>query len=59
MHCGGCAATVEQAARAVPGVRSVHADPATKEVRVVFEEGALNEELLKEALERAGYPVAA
>jgi copper chaperone CopZ len=59
MHCGGCAATVEQAARTVPGVRSVHADPATKEVRVVFEEGAFNEELLKQALERAGYPVAA
>ncbi len=49
----------QQAARTVPGVRSVHADPTTKEVRVVFEENALNEELLKQALERVGYPVAA
>ncbi len=58
MHCDGCAATVERAARSVPGVRAVQVDLATKQVRVVFEEGA-NEELLKQALERAGYPVAA
>ncbi|MDR7416427.1 MAG: heavy-metal-associated domain-containing protein [Armatimonadota bacterium] len=59
MHCNGCAATVERAARSVPGVRSVHVDLTTKEVRVVFEEGAVNEEALKQALEQAGYPVAA
>ena len=59
MHCNGCAATVERAARSVPGVRSVHVDLAAKEVRVVFEEGAANEEALKQALEQAGYPVAA
>jgi len=59
MHCHGCAATVERAARAVPGVQSVHVDLAAKEVRVVFEEGAANDEALKQALERAGYPVAA
>ncbi len=59
MHCEGCAATVERAARSVPGVRAVQVDLAKKEVRVTFEEGAANEDLLKQALERAGYPVAA
>jgi copper chaperone CopZ len=59
MHCNGCAATVERAARSVPGVRSVQVDLARKEVRVVFEEGAADEEQLKRALEQAGYPVAA
>ncbi len=59
MHCNGCAATVERVARGVPGVRSVHVDLAGKEVRVVFEEGAFDEEALKRALEQAGYPVAA
>lgn len=59
MHCNGCAATVERAARGVPGVRSVHVDLVRKEVRVVFEEGLFDEEALKRALEQAGYPVAA
>ncbi|MDR5689328.1 MAG: heavy-metal-associated domain-containing protein [Armatimonadota bacterium] len=58
MHCNGCAATVDRAARGVPGVRSVHVDLTRKEVRVVFEEGAFDEETLKRALEQAGYPVA-
>ena len=59
MHCNGCAATVERAARGVPGVRSVHVDLTRKEVRVVFEDGSFDEEALKRALEQAGYPVAA
>jgi len=59
MSCSGCVSTVERTVRSVPGVRSVDVDLATKEVRVVFEEGAVNEELLKQALQQAGYPVAA
>jgi copper chaperone CopZ len=59
MHCNGCAATVERVARTVPGVRSVQVDLATKEVRVVFQEGSVNEDQLKHALQLAGYPVAA
>lgn len=58
MHSNGCATTVERAVRGVPGVRSVQVNLAAEEVRVVFEEGLADEEQLKHALQRLGYPVA-
>ncbi|MDY8110235.1 heavy-metal-associated domain-containing protein [Fulvimarina sp. 2208YS6-2-32] len=52
MHCGGCAATIEKALIAVPGVTAVHADPASKTAKV---EGRAAPTDLFSAVKAAGY----
>ncbi|MGO3741667.1 heavy-metal-associated domain-containing protein [Kerstersia sp.] len=53
MKCGGCAAAITQAIKALDPQAVVQADPASKRVSV---QSAASEEALLAALEKAGYP---
>lgn len=55
MKCGGCAAKVEQALKAVIGVEEVQVDFALGIARV---QGAANPQAVVSALNQAGYPTA-
>jgi copper chaperone CopZ len=57
MHCGGCAASIERAVRALPGVRHVVVDLGAKTVQVTVETPDTTPESLRAAIEDAGYDV--
>ena len=54
MTCGGCAASVRTAVLSVPGVRSIEADPASKDV-VVDAPAEVTREAIVAAIQQAGY----
>ena len=54
MTCGGCAASVRQSVLRVPGVRSIQADPASKDV-VVDASADVSREAIVAAITEAGY----
>ena len=54
MTCGGCAASVRNAVLRVPGVRSIQADPASKDV-VVDAPADVTREAIVAAINKAGY----
>lgn len=57
MHCGGCVASVERVLTKLPGVasREVKVGRAT----VTFEDGAVTEAALRDAIDGAGFDVSA
>ncbi len=59
MTCGGCAARVDKALRAVPGVTEVSVNLADDTAMVTHEKGALQIEALAKASTDAGYPATA
>jgi len=59
MTCGGCAARVDKALRAVPGVTEVSVNLADDTAMVTHEKGALRIEALAKASTDAGYPATA
>jgi copper chaperone len=54
MTCGGCAASVRNAVLRIPGVRSIEADPASKDV-VVDASADVTREAIFAAINEAGY----
>lgn len=58
MSCGHCVASIEKEVGAVPGVTSVKADLATKQVTIAFDPAQVTVPQLEETLDEAGYPVA-
>jgi copper chaperone len=54
MTCGGCAASIRNAVLRVPGVRSIQADPARKDV-VVDASADVTQEAIVAAITEAGY----
>lgn len=54
MSCGGCAASVRKAVLRVPGVRTIDADPASKDV-VVDVSTDVTREAIVAAINKAGY----
>jgi copper chaperone CopZ len=54
MTCGGCAASVRNAVLRVPGVRSIQADPASKDV-LVDASADVTREAIVAAINEAGY----
>ena len=54
MHCGHCASQVEAAIKAIDGVKSVKADPATKKVVIISSE-TIDNVLVSEAVKNAGF----
>lgn len=54
MHCMHCAGKVEAAIKALDGVKSVKADPATKSV-VIVSSDVLDNALVAEAVKNAGF----
>jgi len=57
MSCGGCAASVERALRAVAGVRTVSVDLAAAKAHVEGDE-TISPEALRQAVEAAGFDAA-
>ncbi len=55
MHCPGCERIIEDAARQLPGVRTVKADYATEAVSVVFDPKSVNVEDICASIARKGY----
>jgi copper chaperone CopZ len=59
IHCQGCQATIRAALVALPGVLDVDPDQRTNQVRVRFDETALDPEQIPARLAAAGFPVRA
>ena len=59
MHCGHCKADVENELSKISGVESSNADVEKGTVEVSYDEGTVTTEDLKDAIEEAGYTVAA
>jgi copper chaperone len=59
MSCGHCKAAVEGELNKLAGVERINADVEKGIVEVSYDEGTVTTEDLKEAIEEAGYTVAA
>jgi copper chaperone len=59
MHCGHCKAAVEGELSKLSGVQIVNVDLEKGTVKVSYDDGTVSTENLKEAIEEAGYTVAA
>jgi len=57
MSCGHCKMAVESATNDLAGVISISADPETKNVDVSYDESQVDLGAIKQAIEKAGYPV--
>lgn len=55
MHCASCVNSVEKALGGVQGVRGVQVNLASETARVEYDESAPGEEVLRDAVDRAGY----
>ena len=58
ISCDHCERTIRQALGRTAGVREVHVNIPTKEVRVAYDEAAVDLERLKAVLRDEDYPVA-
>jgi copper chaperone len=59
MHCGHCKAAVEGELSKLYGVKKANADVEKGTVEVSYDESTVTTEDLKEAIEEAGYTIAA
>jgi copper chaperone len=59
MHCGHCKAAVEGELNKLSGVQRANADLEKGTVGISYDEGTVTTEQLKDAIEEAGYTVAA
>ena len=59
MHCGHCKAAVESELSKLSGAQRASADVENGTVEVAYDEGTVSTEDLKDAIEEAGYTVAA
>jgi len=57
MHCASCASAVERALSGVPGVREASVNLATEKATVEYDDGALDPDALRHAVEAAGYEI--
>ncbi|MGH6630673.1 MAG: copper ion binding protein, partial [Burkholderiales bacterium] len=55
MHCASCVANIEEALKAVPGVRAASVNLATEKAVVEMDANRANTEVLVRAVEEAGY----
>lgn len=55
MHCAACALTIEQALRAVPGVRAAEVNSASRRARITWADAAVKPSQWMDAVRRAGY----
>ncbi|TCP07076.1 heavy metal translocating P-type ATPase [Caldimonas thermodepolymerans] len=55
MYCAACSVAIEEALKALPGVREADVNPGTRRARVQWEEGRVRPSEMMAAVERAGY----
>ena len=55
MTCASCVGRIERSLAKVPGVSSVAVNLATEKARIMFDPSMVNQELLGQAVEKAGY----
>ncbi len=55
MHCGGCVASVDRVLSKLPGVRA--REVSVGKATVTFDEGAVSEAALRDAIDGAGFEV--
>ena len=55
IHCGDCVKTVTRTLEALPSVKVIEVDPATKLARLQFDESAASLEQIREALDEVGF----
>ncbi|GAX91640.1 copper chaperone CopZ [Effusibacillus lacus] len=58
MSCNHCVNTIEKALKELKGVQTVNVDLKGNKVTVSFDETVVGLEIVKEAIEEAGYDVA-
>jgi copper chaperone len=58
ISCGHCVMTIEEEVGELPGVASVEANEATKQVEISFDRNRVSLEQIEAVMEEAGYPVA-
>ena len=56
IECDHCAAAIEVALSAVPGVGDVSVDIPARVVRLSYDDGQVGEQQIRQALAEAGYP---
>jgi Cu+-exporting ATPase len=59
MHCAACAVRNERTLRKIPGVRDANVNLGTRRARVEFDEAAVSEPALRDAIVENGYEVLA
>jgi copper chaperone len=57
ISCGNCVAHIEKDISALAGVESVKAEVDSKLVTITFDEAALSQAQIAEAMDEAGYPI--
>lgn len=57
MHCAGCAQSVEKSLSEVKGVQKASVNLATEKALVEFENGSVTDDVLRKAVQDAGYEV--
>ena len=58
ISCGNCVAHIEKDVSALAGVSAVTGEVDTKQVTITFDERTVSRELIAEAMDEAGYPIA-
>ena len=59
MTCGGCVKSIQTALNAKDGISEALADLDSATVKVEFDEGVIQEAAIRDAIEAAGFDVAA
>jgi Cu+-exporting ATPase len=57
MHCAGCANSVEDALSKISGVKKASVNLATEKAMVEFDNGAVEEDVLRKAVQDVGYDI--
>ncbi len=55
MHCSGCEESITEQVKKVEGVKEIKADAKEKTVKVTFDDGKTNKEVISKSINAAGY----
>lgn len=55
MHCSGCEETITEQVKKVDGVKEIKADAKAKIVKVTYDDGKTNKEVISKTINAAGY----
>lgn len=55
MHCSGCEESITEQVKKVEGVKEIKADAKAKIVKVAFDDGKTNKDVISKSINAAGY----